>query len=434
MSLASHGAERDCGHTGNFFTILWSLPAVAQNGSQASGAWMHQFGAWYFDLARHWDGNFVHMGPPEPTPDSYDGWDATGAYLLAYSLPLKKITLTGAKPAAIPQLGAEEVKSLITDGLGWDNKDRNSAYDALTPDDLLERLSSWSPIVRERAAMALARRKSGMPVAAIIKMLDEPKIEARYGACEALKHADGAAEPAVPALIGLLSHKDLWLRVRAAEALASIGKPAMQALPLILDMIARGRTPEDPRGMEQRHLCDVVFTRMLKNSLEGVDRKQLLKAVAAGLRNEDGRARSNTSGIYKQLSYEEIKPMLPAIMEAVVTPAPSGEMFADGVRMAGLEILAFHHIEEGIMACAVYIREQNPWASEERTPEILKILLQYGASAQSALPHLQETAAMFDQGEKDFPEELSAQKAAALREAIATIEKSNDKPALQRLR
>jgi len=86
------------------------------------------------------------------------------------------------------------------------------------------------------------------------------------------------------------------------------------------------------------------------------------------------------------------------------------------------------------MACAVYIREQNPWASEERTPEILKILLQYGASAQSALPHLQETAAMFDQGEKDFPEELSAQKAAALREAIATIEKSNDKPALQRLR
>jgi len=28
MSVASHGAERDCGHTGNFFNILWQCPAL----------------------------------------------------------------------------------------------------------------------------------------------------------------------------------------------------------------------------------------------------------------------------------------------------------------------------------------------------------------------------------------------------------------------
>ncbi len=64
MSVASHGPERDTGHTGNFFNILWSLPGVAQSGPHATGAWMQEFGAWYFDLARRWDGTFLHQGPP----------------------------------------------------------------------------------------------------------------------------------------------------------------------------------------------------------------------------------------------------------------------------------------------------------------------------------------------------------------------------------
>jgi hypothetical protein len=65
MSVASHGPERDTGHTGNFFNILWAMPGVAQSGPQATGAWMQEFGAWYFDLARRWDGTFLHQGPPE---------------------------------------------------------------------------------------------------------------------------------------------------------------------------------------------------------------------------------------------------------------------------------------------------------------------------------------------------------------------------------
>lgn len=434
MALASHGAERDGGHTGNFFNILWSLPPISLSGPQATGAWINEFGGWYFDLARRWDASFVHLGRPEPKNDSYAGWDATGSYLLAYALPLKSLYLTGKKPTAVPQLNAETARALLDDGRGWTNKDRNSAYDSLTPDDLLERLASWSPSVRERAGMALSRRKDGMPIAALTKMLDAPEIEARYGACEALKYARAAAAPAVFALLKQLDHKDLWLRVKAADALSQIGQPGMEALPVLIERLTKGPTPEDPRGMEQRHLCDAVFARMLKNSLDGADRENLYKAVSAGLRNEDGRARSTVSSIYKKLSYEEIKPLLPAILAAVVTPAPSGEMFADGVRVAGLEVLASHHITEGMSACAVYIRDQNKWASEKRTPELLKILVQYGANAQSVLPHLQETTAMFDSGEKDFPKKLSDQKATAIREAIAAIEASKDKPKMQSIR
>ncbi len=40
MSLASHGAERDCGHTGNFFNLLWALPGISLSGERATGAWI----------------------------------------------------------------------------------------------------------------------------------------------------------------------------------------------------------------------------------------------------------------------------------------------------------------------------------------------------------------------------------------------------------
>jgi hypothetical protein len=52
MAVASHGNERDGGHTGNFFNMAWSLPAIGQAGPHATGAWMGEFGAWYHDLAR----------------------------------------------------------------------------------------------------------------------------------------------------------------------------------------------------------------------------------------------------------------------------------------------------------------------------------------------------------------------------------------------
>ena len=65
MSVASHGAERDTGHTGNFFNMLWAMPGVALSGPNASGAWMREFG-WYYDLARRWDGTSALPVRPPP--------------------------------------------------------------------------------------------------------------------------------------------------------------------------------------------------------------------------------------------------------------------------------------------------------------------------------------------------------------------------------
>ena len=435
MSVASHGPERDTGHTGNFFNILWALPGVAQSGPNATGAWMNEFGTWYFDLARRWDGTFLHQGPPEPGHDSYAGWDCTGGYLLAYAMPLKKIYLTGKRPAITPQLDAAAAQALILDGRGWDNKDRKSAYDKLSDDQIFERLSSWSPIVRERAAMALARRKDA-PVSAVVKLLESPRLESRYGACQALISLRGRGASAIEPLRKLLAEKDLWLRIKAAEALASIGKPAMPAVPQLLELLAQVDAANDPRGMQQRYLSFALFDDggMLRRSLDGVDREALYKAVRAGLKNQDGRARGAIGSVYRNLSTEEIKPLLPAIYQAVVEAAPSGEMFADGIRVEGLRLLAKHRIEEGISACVKYTREQNPWASEKRTPELMKILLSYGTHAKSVTPELKKIADYFEKDEKDFPKKLMLMKAKTVRDTIAAIEASTDSPELIRIK
>jgi hypothetical protein len=319
MSVASHGSERDCGHTGNFFNLLWAMPGIAQSGPNATGAWMAEFGGWYFDLARRWDHGYRHQGPPEPEHDSYEGWDATGSYLLAYAMPLKKLYLTGKVEGSVPRLDTTAAQSLVLDGRGWNNKDRNGFYDGLSIAQLMERLQSWSPIVRERAAMALGRRKD-VPIAPLVEMQGSPNLDARYGASQALTFLRGRSTPAIEALGKSLLHEDLWLRIKAADALAAIGKPASNTVPQLLEIMARVDTAKDPRGMQQRYLAFALFNRegMLGRSLENVDRQALYKAVKAGLKNEDGRARSSMGSVYRHLSLDEIRPLLPAIHEAIM--------------------------------------------------------------------------------------------------------------------
>jgi len=389
MSVASHGGERDTGHTGNFFNILWAMPGVSLSGPQATGAWMKEFG-WYYDLARRWDGTYLHQGAPEKRHDSYKGWDCTGVYLLAYGLPLKKILLTG-KKSTIPQVDAATAERLIADGRGWSPKHRIASYSSRSDAEIFAGLRSWSPVVRERSAMELAKR-DGDPTKKLIEMLDASDLYTRYGACQALIMLKRRAAPAVRALKKTLTAEDLWLRIKAAEALAGIGSVAYSTVPDLLAMLTQRNPESDPRGMLQRYLCFALFNRrdgMLGRSLEGVDRDSLYAAVLAGLRNEDGRARGSIESVYSNLTYEEIEPILPAIYQAVIEPAPSGIMFADGIRLSGLEILAKHRIKEGLPICISLI-DPDRWGMRNRIKRCFKALRVYGGAAKSQVPRVQK--------------------------------------------
>jgi len=237
--------------------------------------------------------------------------------------------------------------------------------------------------------MALGRRQDDV-AAQLIRLLDAPDLYTRYGACQALKMQGARGGAAVPALLKTFRCDDLWLRILAAEALAGIGELARAAVPEMLGRLTKSDPKNDPRNMEQRYLCFALFAGrqgLLRKSLEGVDRELLTKAVRAGLRNEDGRARGALGSVYDNLSFEEIKPLLPAIHRAVVEPAPSGIMFADGIRLSGLDLLAKHRIREGMGLC-LDIMDIERWGKRSRISRCLKALQAYGGAAKSVLPRL----------------------------------------------
>ncbi len=434
MTTASYGGERDQGHTGNFFNMLWAMPGIARSGPQATGAWMKEF-AWYYDFARRWDGTFIYQGEPMLEEDNkYKNWDSTGAYLLAYAMPLKKIYLTGKKPSAAPQITAVEAHNIIEDGRDWTPATKFAAYAKRSEEQLFSGLTNWSPIVRERSARELANR-SGDPVPRLLALLGGKDENGRLGACFAFSALEKRAAAAVPALRQILWDDDLWLRIQASRALANIGDEGKSAAPDLLKLLAT-KNPNDPRGMVQRYVTFSLFYHggvldvhgMLAKSLDGIDRRLLYPAVEAALQNEDGRSREAISSVYDHLTFDEIKPLLPAIYKAIIEPAPSGEMFADGIRIRGLELLAKYRIAEGIPLCAQLV-EPARWGESRRIGQLLKILVSYGAAAKSQIPELSKLETTLS-----APRANGKDRIEDVRKAIATIEASADNAPLRSLK
>ena len=427
MATASHGPEREQGHTGNFFNMLWAMPSVALSGPNASGAWIKEFG-WYYDLARRWDGTWRHQGPPKMSGgDAYRKWNSSGAYLLAYAQPLRKIYLTGRRQGGVPQVDQTTAAGLIADGRDWSPRVKKTPYANRDEAALLKGLKSWSPIVRERSATALSQRDR-VPVRTVIEMLSEENLYGRIGACQALAMLKNRAAPAVRELRNTLKADDLWLRIEAAEALAAIGQEAKAAIPDLLEMLSKTDPERDPRGMQQRYLCFALFDRrdgLLRGSLEGVNREALYRAVRTGLANEDGRARGALGTVYQHLSYEEIEPLLPAILDAVAKPAPSGIMFADGIRLSGLELFAKYHHKEGLTHLMEVMGVER-WGSKNRVLKCLKILQNYGGAARPLLPELVEIEKKLSTAKKPSQQQLDL-----LRETIELIESDQKPPQLR---
>ena len=84
-------------------------------------------------------------------------------------------------------------------------------------------------------------------------------------------------------------------------------------------------------------------------------------------------------------------------------------------------------------ALVIYTRDQNPWESQIRTPELMKILLTYGIHAKVVIPELIKISHYFEKEEKDFPRALMRMKAKSVRDTIAAIEASTDAPKLVRI-
>lgn len=424
MSVAGYD-ERERGHTGNYFNILWAMPGVSRCGPNASGAYWQEQG-WYYDLARGWDGSFRYQGSPvgEEEHGKYTNWDNTGAYLLAYALQLKSLRITGKGSSSVPPFSQAQAAELIAAGRGYFDTKTNAMllYAKRSDKELLDGLSSWSPSVRKRSALELGQRK-GVYLPDLMKLLGSSNSHARYGAIEALGCLGPKSDDAAPQLRALLKDSDPWIRALTATSLSALSpEKRKEALPELLVMMAKP-DPGDPRGMAQRYATSALFSSkggMMKESIDGVDRELLYPAIKAVLQNQDGRTRSDLAPIYGKLTDQDIAILLPEVIQAVRKMSPSGEMFADGIRLAGLDLLSRLGIREGMALC-LEVLDYGRWGLGKRMPKCLEYLARYGANAKEVLPQLKEIRKSIVK-----PDENSAR----LDQVITAIENNTKTPPL----
>lgn len=436
-------ASREYGHTGQGFSYLWSGLGAAVGGPETAAAFFRQ-SSWHLDLVRRSDGSFTYDGGEQygagQTDDntyfgnsSYYGLSPAATYVLTYSLPLRKLVITGRDLNASGWLNKADAAAAVA--AGHFDLDRRE----LSPAELIAAFGNWSPIVRGWAAEELAARpeSKGM-VADLIKLADSGNPHQMQGACEALGRIN--TPEALPVLVKQLAHSDRWVRYKAAEAMRKMGetaKPAIESILKALEVTAEPSWPirwEDPVQIAHGQLAAAVFSGPLREELNTVNptlRNQAIRAVST---NPDGMARATLEHCFQnQLSEEDVILLAPVILTAVESPSPADTMFNNVIRMAGLKALSKYHFEEGIAAAVGLAKTQGGHGSESRTGEIMEMITGYGSAAKPHIPALREliTSLNAEVERGDFPNDLNKRRVGAVEEAIKAVEAAKDHPPLR---
>jgi len=136
------------------------------------------------------------------------------------------------------------------------------------------------------------------------------------------------------------------------------------------------------------------------------------------LQNDDSVARGSIAHIYDKLTDHDLAVLMPDIIKAIDKMAPSNEMFAEGIRLAGLDLISRLHIHEGMALCVSTIE----WRWGNKFEKRLEYLQRYGVHAKEMLPQLRKLHSK------------SAKKDKILDKAIADIEASTETPTLVSLK
>ncbi len=436
--------SRECGHTGQGFSYLWSALGANVGGPAAAAAFMKE-ASWHLDLVRRCDGSFTYDGGEQygagRTEDntyygksSYYGLSPTATYVLTYSMPLKKLCITGKEASPATWLGKKEVADAIASGRF--DTDRTK----MSPKELVAAFGDWSPIVRGWAADELAHRpeaKSMVPQ--LIAMAGGHDAHLIQGACETLGQLKSVE--ALPTLVRQLSHEDRWVRYKAAQAIRKMGGAAKPGIPDILKALVQTAEPllpvnwADPVQLTHGQLAAAVFEGPLADAVKAADPKLLYPAIRVVSRNADGMARAKLREFFdRKLTLADVTALAPDILAAVKTPSPADTMFSNEIRMGGFKALTKFNFKEGIEVGVEFAKTQGGHGSESRTGEIMKEIVKYGTAARGAIPGLKELIVSLNEqcARGEYPKgDLNNRRVGAVEDAIKAIETATTQPEIR---
>lgn len=439
MVTASY-QNREYGHTGQGFSYLWGALGANTGGPAAASAFFRK-ASWHFDLVRRSDGAFTYDGDEQygggkTEDDTYFGRSGyyrlspTASYVLTYALPLKHLVITGKGADSGNWLTKHDVAEAIASG------HRETDRKAMSEKELIAALGDWSPVARGWAAEELGKRPNRKKlVAELITLAKGSDVRQQQGAAQALGYMQDAR--ALPVLVKLLTADDAWLRVKAAQALRELGPVAKPVVPAMLRVVVETANPtvpvvwEDPIQLAQGELAATLFRGALEDKVAKSDPGLLYPAIRAVAKNPDGMARSYLTRIISELlTLEDVQALAPDLLEAIDRPSPADTMFANDIRLAGLKALAKYHFQEGMKVCLTFATSQSPHGSEDRTGEIMKLLISYGRAAEPLIPDLEKLVITFEQ-EEGFPDWAKEKKVDAVKAAIESLRASQEQPKLR---
>ncbi|MEI6150299.1 MAG: DUF6288 domain-containing protein, partial [bacterium] len=443
MSTAAY-ANRKYGHTGQGFSYLWSALGANMGGPAAAAAFMKE-AQWHLDLVRRCDGSFTYDGGEQygagKTDDNtysgrsgYYGLNPNATYVLTYSLPLKKLCITGRDAAPTTWLGKKEVAAVIASGrFDLDRKQ-------MSVKELVAAFGDWSPVVRGWAAEELATRPEAKAmVPQLIALVEGKDAHVRQGACEALGYLKSA--DALPVLIRLLDDEDLWLRIKAANALRDLGDAARPVLPDMLKSVAATAAPAEPVDwsnpvqLAQGALAEALFKRgVFAKALKDTDRALFYPAIRAVAKNADGMARSYLADTFsRDLSVEDVRALGPEILAAIRERPPADTMFGNVLRLAGVKLLAKYHFKEGLPALTGYLKTQTGHGSGKTIPALMQEVTTYGSAARDVIPDIKAFSTELRKQLAKQDDLNNRNKFAVMEAAVAAIEASTTQPELRNL-
>ena len=338
--------NREFGHTGQGFSYLWSALGAAVGGPETAAEFFRK-SSWHLDLVRRSDGSFTYDGGEQygagQTHDntyygnsSYNGLSPAATYVLTYSLPLKKLVITGRD--ANPKGWLNKQEAAVTVAAGHFDLDRR----AMSPAELVAAFGNWSPIVRGWAAQELATRpESKTMVPELIKLAESGDPHQIQGACEALGLINTAE--ALPVLVKQLAHPDRCVRYKAAEAVKKMGETAKPAIEDILKALVATAEPswpirwEDPVQIAHGQLAAAVFSGPLQRGTQQSGSQVALSSHPRGIHQSGWLGPCPARTFFQnQLSEDDVIALAPVILAAVESSSPADTMFNNSIRMAGL--------------------------------------------------------------------------------------------------
>lgn len=384
--FARHGvydfSRIEIGHASNFFHLPWQGLASAHLGKKTATFHLRKC-EWYYELLRDWRGKFRHHEDPNhKEPKKY--WDATGARLLFFCLPLKKIYLTGKGGYLPAPVSDKELERISASSRHY------GKYHTLSTEELFSRLGDWCHATRYRAAQALGKREGDWCERGITLYVNGTMNE-KYGAARLFEAMGEKAAPAVDHLIKNVTHPDLWLRIRTVHALGAIGPSAARSAKPLLDAVSMEEMA-DHRNMFRRAIALALFDKKGiladKNALANVPRDTLIPALKILLGTGEAQSVSSLAAPLRKLSFDELKPLWPEIVYRAEHRCNQNVMFAN-MQTACIDLMAEHKVKEGLRLAGYMLFTQNGWGSNKRNKKLLAALQKYGTHGNDVLLPLQ---------------------------------------------